>query len=292
MTGGIDTPEVKRSAQAVLQARARKAESKQQPLPSSRVVVPAPTSTNLKKVQKIVTPNRHNLYGRVSIDRDTLIDSAVIGSMAIGSAFVALSAKGGTLAASKLVTANVIAFLKPGITICSFALKTGMFVTMKTIVPVVTGVLMPAVLPVVVSGALILMMFYLVNKVIKKIESSLQAGLTTVKDAVTDLPGTVLRQVPGNGIFTSIFQNKIEKANRASGALAEFEKMRDATTGDQKAGAETAIATLKGEITPDWATLEPSKGLADILEKPRPHPTRSRMHTREYLRAQAKESNA
>lgn len=293
MTGEIGTAEVKTSAQAVLQAQARKAAPKNQPLPTSRVVVPAPILPTLRKVQKLTTPYQPNLYGRVSIDRDTLIDGAVVGSIAIVGAFAALSAKVGTLAASKLVTANVIAFLKPGVTIFGFALKTGLFVTMNTVVPIVTGVLMPIVLPVVISGASIFMMFYLVNKVIKKIESSVQAGLTTVKDAVTDLPGMVLRQVPGNGIVTSIFENEIAQANRKSGALPEFEKMQKEAKklGKIKAaeGAERAIATLKGKRTPKW-TSQSSKGLADILEPPR----RPRlMYTRDmFLQAQAKKANA
>jgi|GEM_PF-3481744 len=192
-----------------------------------------------------------------------------------------LSAKIGTLAASKLFTANVIAFLKPGVTIFGFALKTGMFVTMNTVVPVVTGGLMPIVLPVVVAGAAILMMFYLLNEVIKKVESSVQTGLTTVKDAVAGLPGMVLRQVPGNGIFTSIFGNEIAQANTDSGALAEY----------QKAGAKRAIAALKGERTPEWAILQPSQGLGDILAPPRHCPRL--MYTRDmFLQAQAKKANA
>jgi hypothetical protein len=322
VNGGIDLhanqkiAETDARVQAVAQApKAPTAEKKAQALPASVVIKApiSPISPSLEKVQKLVMPIRSNLHGRSSIDRNTII----VGCIAAFAAFAALSAKVGTLAASQLVASNVIAFLQPGVTIFGFALKTGMFITLKTVVPIVTGVLLPIALPVVstivVSGVSILVMLFVLNQIIKKVEDSVQKGLTTMKDAVTNLSETVLRQVPGYGMLTSIFgdskkpaeetpaqkqqrvRNETEQANRDSGALAELEKMHEeAQTSGQKEAAEEAIAVLKGEKTPQWAVSTRSKGLADLLEPQDPRQHHPRIYTRETMkRAQAaKQANA
>src|SRR6185369_12649789 len=102
-------------------------------------VAAVPITRNLTKIQNLAT-GRSSLHGRVSIDRNTIIGGAIVASIAVATAFAALSAKVGTLAASQLITSNIVAFLQPGVTIFGFALKTGMFVTMNTVAAVFTGI--------------------------------------------------------------------------------------------------------------------------------------------------------
>ncbi len=305
--------------QAVAQAPAPAARELAPALTNTRVaVVPArassaPATPSAKKVQKIVTPGQPGLYDRVFTNRNLVIGGAVIGSAAVAAAFAALSAKVGTLAASQIVATSTVAFFQPGLTIFGFALKTGMFMTMNTVVPVVTGGLLPIVLPivstVVVTGIAVVVTLYVVNSMMKKLQSSVEAGITTMKDNVVGLPGMVLRQVPGFGMVSSILgfgentqapvaqtkaarlerrKNEIKKANEDSGALAIFkQELEQAKTPKQRIAAEKAIALLSGERTLELRDTPAPRGLAALVDhfddqgRPLPAVRRPGIYTRQ-----------
>ncbi len=269
------------------------------------VVPPAPSSIpalalakSAGNVNEIVnkTPSGPSLYERVCTTRNLVIGGAVIGSAAVAAAFGVLASQVGTLAASQIVAANTVAFLQPGLTIFGFALKTGMFMTLNTVVPVTSGLItisLPVISSVVVTAIGGYVIFCVMNKMIEQLVDSKNSLMTTMKDTVTELPGKLLKQVPGYSLFTSMFSSKeaplpkdqeiearkqeiaasqkrqkdeIIKANEP--ILKVFKELHDAAiTPEERAKYANTVELLKGERQPSFADTSASKGLADFFDE-------------------------
>jgi hypothetical protein len=304
------------------------AEAPVSPMPLRNVqpmVIAPPLITTKKNVDAPTGKPQPSLYDRVTTTQNLQIAGIVAGSVAVAAALGALTAKVGTLAASKMIATSTVAFLQPGITIFGFAMKTGMFITVNTVVPVTSGLItiaLPVVSTVVVTSAAVIITLYVVNSMMKKMEAGFSDGFnsmrenleTRVKDGVvgmknmvTELPGKVMRKIPGYSTIAGLFgsdkpkapfltleqrkaarqerlKNATESANRASGALAIFENLHD----------ENAIALLKGERKSNFAEVPPSKGLATLLDHyqddflPKPPVRKPGVYTRaDFLRNQA-----
>ncbi len=282
-----------------LSARKAKAQASATPPPTltsdrTTVIASAPSSAPAKSAKKVnqtvnKTPSGPSLYDRVCTTRNLEI---AIGSAAVAAAIGVWASKVGTLAASQIVAANTVAFLTPGLTICGFALKTGTLITVNTVTPVMSGLIaisLPIISTIVVTAIGGFILLHIMNKMIQQVKDSVNSGLTTMKDTVTGLPETLLKQVPGYSFVSSLFssskeqesaarqerlRNEIEQAHRKpeewiTPSLPYFEGLRDAAKNEkERAMYENTVAVLKGERQSGLAyTPAPSNGLADILEE-------------------------
>ena len=171
-----------------------------------------------------------SLYDRVTTIQNLQTAGIVAGSVAVAAALAALTAKVGTLAASQMIATSTVAFLQPGMTIFGFALKTGMYMTVNTVVPVTSGLItiaLPVVSTVVVTGTAVIITLYLVNSLMNKMEgrfadgfnsmrenlkNRVKEGVAGVKNMVTELPGKVMRKIPGYSMIAALIGSDKSKA--------------------------------------------------------------------------------
>jgi hypothetical protein len=157
-----------------------------------------------RKVKKTV--NGPSFFDRVFSTENIQIGGLVLCSVAAAGAFGTWASKVGTMTASKIVVTNLIAFLQPGMTVVGFALKAGLYLTLNAVVPVASALVtisLPILSTVVVTTISTFVILHFLNNMIQKLEASVQSGM----DKAREIPGQLLKQVPGYSTFSAMLES-------------------------------------------------------------------------------------